>query len=161
MEVLRGERGLCSALASLLMKQWKGVVIHHSEAADNGMLKDLEAIRRYHIEHNGWADIGYHFIIEKVAGEYRVFAGRSLEKDGAHAIGFNGTHIGICCVGNFDIYSPEEELYRCLSNVIAILKHIYGFKKTDIIGHRDTYLLRGEKMFKSCPGRRFDLTKIY
>ena len=110
MEVLRGERGSYAPL--LPMKQWKGVVIHHSETDDNGTPKDLDALRKYHIEHNGWSDIGYHYIIEKVGGVYRVFAGRSINQNGAHAIGFNGTHIDVCCVGNFDIDSPEEELYQ-------------------------------------------------
>lgn len=142
------------------MKQWKGVVIHHSETADNGMLADMEAIRKYHKEHNGWADIGYHYIIEKVGGVYRVFAGRNIEKDGAHALGFNSSHIGICCIGNYDLSSPGQELYDCLKNLLEVLKNTYGFKNKDIIGHRDTYTLRNVKVEKSCPGRRFDLSKL-
>lgn len=142
------------------MKQWKGVVVHHSETSDSGTLKDMEAIRKYHIKHNGWSEIGYHYVIEKVGGVYRVFAGRSIEKSGAHALGFNNTHIGVCCVGNYDLSGPEDEMYQCLSNLIGVLKNTYGFKESDIIGHRDTYTLRGKKVEKSCPGRRFDMGKI-
>jgi N-acetylmuramoyl-L-alanine amidase len=142
------------------MRQWRGIVIHHSETADNGTLLDLEAIRQYHIKHNGWQDIGYHYVIEKVGGVYRVFAGRSIETDGAHALGFNTSHIGICCVGNFDLDSPSQELYDCLSNLIGFLKNTYGIKDNNIIGHRDTYVLRGVPVEKSCPGKKYEMNKI-
>ena len=143
------------------MKKWTGAVIHHSETADNGTLKNMEAIRQYHIEHNGWQDIGYHYVIEKVGGIYRIFAGRNIEQNGAHALGFNSTHIGVCCVGNFDLESPPQELYDCLKNLLSVLKKSYGIIDNNIIGHRDTFVLRKVKVEKSCPGKKFDMTKIF
>ena len=70
---------------------FQGIVIHHS-ATDGGT---VESIRKYHIEYNGWDDIGYHFIIYR---DGSIHAGRSLEKVGAHALGRNSTHIGICLI---------------------------------------------------------------
>ncbi|MDR1196381.1 MAG: peptidoglycan recognition protein family protein [Endomicrobium sp.] len=143
-----------------IVKKWKGIVIHHSETVDNGTLADIEAIRRYHIQHNGWKDIGYHFVIEKVGGEYKVFAGRSLEESGAHALGFNTSHIGICCVGNFDIEEPSEDLYRAARELVAQLIYRYSMSIYNVIGHRDTYVLRNVPVEKTCPGKKFDLGKI-
>ncbi|MDR3244415.1 MAG: peptidoglycan recognition protein family protein, partial [Elusimicrobiota bacterium] len=113
-----------------------------------------------HKEHNGWADIGYHFIIEKIGGEYKTLEGRNLEQTGAHALGFNSTHIGICCVGNFDKDTPSEKLYATTRALIDTLQEKYNIKSKDIIGHRDTYVLLGKPIEKTCPGKNFEIAKI-
>lgn len=139
------------------MRQWQGIVLHHSATPDGIVLKDYNAIRQYHIEHNGWKDIGYHYVVEKVNGVYRIEPGRSIDKDGAHAFGFNKTHIGICCVGSFDNVAPSIELYLQLNNLIAVLVNTYKISYNNIIGHRDTYTLLKVLPQKTCPGNKFDI----
>ena len=55
-------------------------------------------IRRWHVEENGWKDIGYHFVIDR---DGNTVAGRPLEQVGAHARGHNKNSIGICLVGGW------------------------------------------------------------
>lgn len=138
------------------MKQWQGIVLHHSESNDNGTALDTKDIRKWH-KHQGWNDIGYHFICEKVNDKHMIIPGRSLSRNGAHAKGFNATHIGICLIGNYDLIEPTNEAYRLLNNLITTLKHVYGITDNNILGHRDTYTLLGEKVIKTCPGKKFDI----
>jgi hypothetical protein len=86
------------------------IVIHHSLSPD-GVTRDWDAIRRYHVETNGWNDIGYHAGIERVSGVLTTQKGRDDLVIGAHCkeIGMNSISIGICVVGNFDISPPDKE----------------------------------------------------
>lgn len=141
------------------MKTWQGIILHHSESNDHGTLLDTEDIIKWHTKENGWSDIGYHFIVESYKGKTIIVKGRSLEKAGAHAKGFNNTHIGICLIGNYDLIEPSPEAYKVLSNLITVLKHVYDIMDNNIIGHRDTYTLLGEKAVKTCPGKKFEIAK--
>jgi N-acetylmuramoyl-L-alanine amidase len=85
---------------------WKGIVVHHSLTQD-GNVVDWGAIRNYH-KSLGWNDIGYHCGLELVDGKYQYQTGRPLDMTGAHTIGLNDTHLGICMVGNFDIVTPTH-----------------------------------------------------
>jgi hypothetical protein len=53
----------------------------------------METIRHWHVSENGWADIGYHFVIE---GDARIRQGRSIDTVGAHVRGHNMGTLGIC-----------------------------------------------------------------
>jgi N-acetylmuramoyl-L-alanine amidase len=47
-------------------------------------------VKRWHIQDRGWANIGYHFLIDRNG---TVVAGRPLQDVGAHTQGHNtGTH---------------------------------------------------------------------
>lgn len=75
------------------------VVIHHTPGQDGGgvygtALYQVRQIRNSHIDVNGWADIGYTFL---VSGDY-VFEGRGFGRSGAHAPGANSSSIGIAFI---------------------------------------------------------------
>ncbi len=93
-------------------RDWTGIVIHHS-ATERG---SVDSIRKYHIEVNGWDDIGYHFIIAQ-SGE--IFDGRPLSKIGAHALGRNSTHIGVCLIGQKSFTGIQKANLRGLCRVLA------------------------------------------
>ena len=52
-------------------------------------------IRRWHLA-KGWADIGYHWLIDR---DGKVLAGRAETVIGAHVEGHNAGTIGICLIG--------------------------------------------------------------
>lgn len=56
----------------------------------------VEEVRRWHVDDNGWRDIGYHFLIDR---DGTVVSGRPVEQMGAHVSGHNRSSIGIALFG--------------------------------------------------------------
>lgn len=74
------------------------VVIHHTSNEDG-----LQAIQNKHLNRSeDYGDVGYHFLIanDPELG-WRIFQGRSLKYQGAHAFGANDRSIGIAIQGNY------------------------------------------------------------
>jgi len=94
------------------------IVIHHSLSKDS-IVADWEAIRKYHREINGWADIGYHNGIEQVGNSLVLQVGRPESQPGAHVkeLHMNSQSLGICVVGNYDVAPPGMELMRILAEI--------------------------------------------
>ena len=135
------------------------IIIHHSFTND-GVVKDWEAIKRFHMEVRGWKDIGYHMGIEKVADKYEVLSGRAIGEGGAHALGFNAKSIGICLVGNFDDAPPPDDQLFLATSVCRELQRRFKIFRDQVIGHRETYPILGEQVQKSCPGKLFDMSNF-
>ncbi len=66
----------------------------HGKSCD----QKVAEIRRWHVEQNGWKDIGYHFVLDRDGDSV---AGRPIERVGAHVRGHNSNSIGICLIGGF------------------------------------------------------------
>jgi len=124
-----------------------GIVVHHSLTND-GTVKDWPAIRRYHMQENGWADIGYHYGVEETPDGVAIMAGRRLGTLGAHTKGHNSM-IGICVAGNYDLGpAPEDHLHALVHLVLALLGEYTSMTPDDIHRH-------SEYAQKSCPGKLF------
>jgi hypothetical protein len=130
-----------------VQSRWAGIVVHHSLTQDSQTLS-WEAIRKYHIQSNRWDDIGYHFGIELVGNEILTLAGRGLQFEGAHTVGLNGTHIGVCVVGNYDLVVPSQAHMHALTNLCYGLMKIYNIFPENVVYH-------SEFAPKSCPGTLF------
>jgi hypothetical protein len=129
------------------------IVLHHSLTKD-GNVVDSPAIRKYHMETNGWGDIGYHFLTELVNGEYKVVEGRSLLRQGAHVKGFNNISLGICMVGNFDIAPVPLEQWKLTLKLVRRLQWFLHIPSDRVIGHREAQAKMNvpEGQRKTCPG---------
>ena len=102
------------------MRQITEIIVHCAATRPHWMegrtaQEKVAEIRRWHVQENNWADIGYHYIIDR-NGE--VVTGRPLERAGAHVSGRNATTIGICLIGGHgstpndqfaDHYTPEQD----------------------------------------------------
>lgn len=71
-------------------------IILHCSATTPSMDIGAEEIRRWHVNGNGWSDIGYHGVIRR---DGTLESGRPMDQIGAHAKGHNVNSIGICLVG--------------------------------------------------------------
>ena len=132
---------------------WEKITIHHSDEVGNLVFDGtfaqsaaaLRSIQRQHLEGNAWGDIGYHFLVD---GRGRVFEGRSLEWQGAHAgdSSKNRRNIGICLLGNFDKSHPSNEAQASLRKLLEDLRREHRISKGKIYLH-------SEFKTTSCPGR--------
>ena len=86
--------------------------VHHTVGANDytsaevpGILRSIQA---YHMDANGWDDIGYNFLVDRFG---RIWEGRGggIERSviGAHAGGFNTNSTGVAILGTFtDVAAP-------------------------------------------------------
>jgi N-acetylmuramoyl-L-alanine amidase len=136
------------------MNKPEKIIIHHSLTKD-GKVVDWTAIRKYHIEHNGWNDIGYHWGIELVGDKWVIQKGRDEITKGSHTKEQNTNYksIGICVVGNYDISSLPQEAFKLLVKLITDINTRY--KKQFPIEPHSKYAT-----YKSCPGKLFPLKAV-
>ncbi len=138
-------------------------MIHHSLTKD-GDTVSWPAIRRFHMETNGWRDVGYHFGLELVpdpgkpgAHSLEIFLGRPEHEHAAACPqgDMNSVALHVCVVGNFDTLAPSDEQLQVLAErLIVPLMVRYGISAESIVGHRDF------NPQKSCPGTKFDLERL-
>jgi N-acetylmuramoyl-L-alanine amidase len=134
------------------MSRWNGIVLHHSATEDTPGV-ETEAFRRYHKEIKEWRDIGYHWVIEDVDDIYEVLMGRPAYMSGAHCIGKNRDHLGVCFTGNFDLYEMGEEQLVVGVRLIAGLCVMNDIRPSFISCHKDWW-------DTDCPGAYFPLDEI-
>jgi len=128
-------------------------IILHCSATKDGLVVDWQAIRRYHLS-NSWTDIGYHFGIELVNGEYEILVGRQMTVQGAHTSGENSDSLGICCVGDFDKVAPPAQQWQLALKLVRSLQQVFSIPTDRVYGHREFTNL------KTCPGKMFDLSEF-
>lgn len=118
----------------------KKVFIH---AADTpaGMDIGADTIRRWHVEGNGWSDIGYHYVIRRNGV---IEPGRDLDGDGdveeemgAHVYGHNRGTLGICMVGGKPDCNFTAAQWRSLEWLIVDILDRHGLTSDAVYGHRD------------------------
>lgn len=135
------------------------IILHHSYTGDT-VLKDTDAIRNWHVHHNKWDDIGYHYILEEKSGEIVIYRGRPTHTQGAHARGFNHKSIGICIVGNYDKDMLSYKKLYALIKLIKSLGVVFGITPGYVLGHNETYTFFGKPSQKTCPGKNIDMNEI-
>ena len=130
------------------------IVLHTAGAMDpktgKAVHQGIETIRKYHMEHNGWSDIGYHWYVDVYGGGHR---GRQDEEIGAHVHGFNTHSLGLCVSGHGDIeawnrHQLDEVVRQCTEWCKA-----YGLKASAVMGHMETEAAGGPPVYKTCPGK--------
>jgi len=147
-------------------------LVHHTAGANGYSAAQspaiVRAIQLYHVQGNGWNDIGYNFLVDRFG---QVFEGRygGIERNvvGAHAEGFNTGSVGVALLGEYGSLAVAQKARDALATLLAwrldvahvdpatTLSFISGgnarfpaglpvFLRT-VSGHRDTG-------FTDCPG---------
>jgi hypothetical protein len=125
--------------------RWQRITVHHSAESSSrigaGSLADssytIRLIQKYHMQDPDllWGDIGYHFLIDSSG---RVFAGRDLRWQGAHAGGANNRgNIGICLLGEFLHKDPQPAAIQALEKLIEELRSQYGIPRSQVFPHNE------------------------
>lgn len=147
-------------LFSELPKREINKVILHCSASPFG---DRKLLWKWHVQENGWSDIGYHFVIGNtrpdnypenkgifnLAHDGKILRCRPVEKQGAHCQGENEDSIGICLIGN-KLFSARQ-----FYSLIVLMDEIkYVYPKIKLFGHYETK--SGSDQGKTCPNLNMD-----
>lgn len=124
--------------------------IHHTAQPDNDgddPAARLRQMQAYHIDSNGWCDIGYHFVVSQSG---KLYQGRSDERrPGAHVGNQNAGNIGISFIGNYQVSQPPAAQLDAAVSLMKWVKDTYNIPWT-----RDA--VRGHRQWPgqstSCPG---------
>ncbi|MFE5602238.1 N-acetylmuramoyl-L-alanine amidase [Streptomyces coelicoflavus] len=161
------------------------VFVHHTAGTNAYDCADSPAVVRailtYHVETNGWNDIGYNFFVDKCG---TVFEGRAGGVDkpvrGAHTYGFNGYSAGVSLLGDYENGgTPSAAAKQAIADLAAWKLNLHGVdpqaevtltaagdtgvyetgeKATlhTISGHRDGYatLCPGQALYDALPAIR-------
>lgn len=157
--------GDCPLDPTPVLNEEKIVVIHHSAGATDA--SDFAAIvrsyYRYHVEFNGWDDIGYNYL---VSPDGQIFEGRGDDLLGAHFCGTNSGTVGICLIGNYQERFPAQAGLDALRKLLAFKNcqknidpqgfafHLSsGLNLDQISGHRDgcSTLCPGQELYDYLP----------
>lgn len=138
----------------------EGIIVHcsatHADWLQNHTVEEKrDTIRAWHVEGNGWRDIGYALIIDR---DGSTAMGRDTNQNddpfddiGAHTRGWNSKAIGICLLGGHgsaatdsfeDHFTPSQD--DAIRMVIADLQRRFPSIKW-VKGHN-------EFAAKACPG---------
>ena len=101
-----------------------GVFVHHTVGSNSytpaqapGLVRGVYA---YHVQSNGWSDIGYNFIVDRFGTIYEGrFGGIDRAVIGAQAGGFNTATTGIALLGTFTSADPPQAAMDALARLIA------------------------------------------
>lgn len=146
------------------MSSLNRAVIHHTAATSDyattgeaDTKPKIRGIQNYHMDNNGWCDIGYHFLVNK---QGNIFSGRqdsgtiSMNVRGAHDSCNEGS-FGFTLLGNYDVNAVTAVSKDKLAEIIA-KRMPSGWDPTGtgtaycgttdkLIGHRQVYAT-------ACPG---------
>lgn len=99
------------------------VVVHHSALPARHGAKYIQEL---HIRERSFADIGYHFIIDRRG---RVFEGRDRGIRGAHVKGHNSGKIGVVLLGDFQETDPSLCQKNALVKFLVYMNRAYSVKE--------------------------------
>ncbi|MCX5321867.1 peptidoglycan recognition protein [Streptomyces sp. NBC_00120] len=109
----------------------KAVFVHHTDGANDYSCADSASIVRgiyaYHVDVEGWNDIGYNFLVDKCG---TVFEGRAGGTDlpvlGAHTYGWNRESTGIAVLGNYVSTTASNAALTSIARIAAWKLGQYG-----------------------------------
>jgi hypothetical protein len=127
----------------------KYITVHHDgldpfwKTAERDCAARIEFIRNSHTAGRHFADIGYHFVVDRTG---RVWEGRPLNYQGAHVKNCNEGNIGVLCMGNFDVQAPSDQQFGSLCRHVNRLMNQYKVSGRNVKTHQ-------EWAKTACPGR--------
>jgi hypothetical protein len=99
-------------------------VVHHT-AGRNGYTQAeaaaiVKGIQLYHVQGNGWNDIGYNLLVDRFGTVYEGrYGGVDKAVVGAHARGFNTGSAGIALLGTYGSTAPSRAALDALTELLA------------------------------------------
>ena len=119
--------------------------------ADEPFQSQVDEIRKWHVQDNGWSDIGYHWLVSR-SGD--VLTGRPESKVGAHVRGQNKNSIGICLIGGGGSEAGDKPAEHFTPVQMEAARRLI----TEILERHPNATVHGHNEFaaKACPGFQVD-----
>jgi hypothetical protein len=100
------------------------VIVHHTAGRNDYSRAEAPAIVRgiqlFHVQGNGWNDIGYNFLVDRFGTIYEGrYGGIDRNVVGAHALGFNTGSVGIALLGTYTSTAPSAVAQDAIARLIA------------------------------------------
>jgi N-acetylmuramoyl-L-alanine amidase len=114
--------------------------VHHSDFLGSKIdtldeqVAAMKSMQDYHMDSNGWSDIGYSFVVFQPQGgvhQARLFEGRGPHAVPAAQLGHNTGNLAVCVVGNFDVEGVKAGTVDLLARIALWLPG------NRIAGHQD------------------------
>ncbi len=99
-------------------------IVHHTAGRNTYTRSEAAAIVRgiqvYHVQGNGWNDIGYNFLVDRFGTIYEGrYGGVERNVVGAHARGFNTGSTGVALLGTYGNAAPSQAAETALATLLA------------------------------------------
>ena len=96
------------------------LIVHHSAGGNisTNWAATVASIFDFHVNSNGWSDIGYNYLI---APDGTLFYGRGGGNNvvGAHYCNKNTNTMGVCMMGNYMMVAPTDTAWKTLERIFA------------------------------------------
>jgi N-acetylmuramoyl-L-alanine amidase/FlgD Ig-like domain len=125
-------------------------IVHHTAGRNDYTRAEAPAIVKgiqlFHVQGNGWNDIGYNFLVDRFGTIYEGrFGGVDRNVIGAHALGFNTESVGIALLGTYGNTPPSPAAQDAIAQLIAWRLDLAHVDPTSFL----TYISGGSERFKS------------
>jgi N-acetylmuramoyl-L-alanine amidase len=98
--------------------------VHHTVSTNDYTAAQVPALIRsiyaYHVNGNGWCDIGYNFLVDRFG---RLWEGRFGGMDkaviGSHTGGFNKDSFAVSMIGDFSSLTPDASMQQSIAELMA------------------------------------------
>ncbi len=152
--------GSCPPDATPVYTNVTHLIVHHSAGSNtsNDWAARVRAIWNYHVNSNGWDDIGYNWLIDPNGVLYE---GRADNLQGAHFCGHNSGTMGVCIMGTYSTVLPTEAAISTLKELLAWKSCKEGLDPEDFSFHNSSglnlYHISGHRdgCNTECPGNAF------
>jgi hypothetical protein len=138
-------------------------LVHHTVNSNNYTASQSAAIVRgieiYHVQGNGWNDIGYNFLVDKYG---QIFEGRYGGIDravvGAHSEGFNTGSVGVAVIGTYTTTKIPAAAQSALEQLLAWrldVAHVDPLSSVQVVsGGNPKYAAGTKLMLRAISGHR-------
>jgi uncharacterized protein with LGFP repeats len=105
--------------------------VHHTAGSNSYRPEDsaglVRGIYAYHVQGNGWCDIGYNFLVDRYGTRFEGRYGSLTQPTiGAHTLAFNRDSFGVSAMGDFTTAPAPAVMTSSISQILGWKLSLYG-----------------------------------
>jgi uncharacterized protein with LGFP repeats len=98
--------------------------VHHTAGSNSYQPADsaglVRGIYAYHVQGNGWCDIGYNFLVDRYGTRFEGrYGGLTQPVIGAHTLAFNRNSFGVSAMGDFTTAAAPAVMMSSISTILG------------------------------------------